>query len=396
MSSFPLSPAAIRWAIFALAVGGFGIGTGEFVMMGLMPDVGVDLAITEPQVGHLISAYAMGVVVGAPVLAILGARMPRRRLLMVLMAMFAVGNFMSILVPGYLPIMAMRFASGLPHGAYFGVAALLAASMVGPTQRGRAIGQVMLGITLSALIGNPLATWLGQWLRWRAAFALVGAIGLLTMLLVTLLVPEPHNERPSSARGELSALRNGQMWMLLAIGAVGFGGLFSVFSYIAPTLTQVTLLDKSWVPVGLALFGMGMIGGNLVGGWLADRALIPSIGIVLVWSIVVLSALPFTAPHAWLALPNMLLVGSCVALVSPLQIRLMDVAADAQTLAASLNHSAFNVANALGAWLGGMAIAHGYGWTSTAWVGAALAAGGLVIFALSLWQTARARRFVTA
>ena len=185
------------------------------------------------------------------------------------------------------------------------------------------------------------------------------------------------------------------MWMLLAIGAVGFGGLFSVFSYIAPTLTQVTLLDKSWVPIGLALFGVGMIGGNLVGGWLADRALIPSIGIVLVWSIVVLSALPFTAPHAWLALPNMLLVGSCVALVSPLQIRLMDVAADAQTLAASLNHSAFNVANAFGALLGGMAISYGYGWTSTAWVGAALAAGGLVIFALSLWQTARARRFAT-
>jgi len=395
MSSSPLSPAAIRWAIFALAVGGFGIGTGEFVMMGLMPDVGADLAITEPQVGHLISAYAMGVVIGAPVLAILGARMPRRRLLLVLMAMFAVGNFMSILVPGYLPIMAMRFASGLPHGAYFGVAALLAASMVGPTQRGRAIGQVMLGITLSALIGNPVATWLGQWLGWRAAFALVGAIGLLTMLLVSVLVPEPHNARPGSARGELSALRNGQMWMLLAIGAVGFGGLFSVFSYIAPTLTQVTLLDKSWVPIGLALFGVGMIGGNLVGGWLADRALIPSIGIVLVWSIVVLSALPFTAPHAWLALPNMLLVGSCVALVSPLQIRLMDVAADAQTLAASLNHSAFNVANALGALLGGMAISYGYGWTSTAWVGAALAAGGLVIFALSLWQTARARRFAT-
>lgn len=251
-------------------------------MMGLMPDVGLDLAINEPQVGHLISAYALGVVVGAPILAILGARMPRRRLLLMLMAIFAVGNFLSITVPGYLPIMAMRFASGLPHGAYFGVAALLAASTVGPKQHGRAIGQVMLGITLLALVGNPAATWLGQWLSWRAAFALVGAIGVLTIALVAWLVPEPHATRRHSARADLSALGNGQMWMTLAIGAVGFGGLFSVFSYIAPTLTQVTGLAKSWVPVGLTLFGVGMIMGNLAGGWLADRALIPSIGIVLV------------------------------------------------------------------------------------------------------------------
>lgn len=391
MSTHSLRAGSVRWATLALAVGGFGIGTGEFAMMGLMPEVGVDLGISEPQVGHLISAYALGVVIGAPLLSVLAARMPRRRLLLMLMAMFAVGNFASVMVPGYLPIMTMRFVSGLPHGAYFGVAALVAASMVAPNRRGQAIGRVMLGLTIAALAGNPAATWLGQWLGWRAAFASVGAIGLLTYVLIRAWVPEPHKAMTSSPMRELAALRSEQVWMTLAIGAIGFGGLFAVFSYIAPTLTQITGLSASWVPVALAVFGAGMIIGNIVGGWLADRALIPSIGIVLVWAIAVLALFPFTAANPWLVFPNILLIGSSVALVAPLQIRLMDVAADAQTLAASLNHSAFNVANALGAWMGGMAISAGYGWTSTGWVGAGLAACGLVVFLLSLWRSAHTR-----
>jgi len=386
MSHTPALTDKARWATLALAVGGFGIGTGEFAMMGLMPEVGANLGVSEPEVGHLISAYALGVVIGAPLLAILAARMPRRRLLLMLMLMFAVGNFASVLVPGYVPVLLMRFVSGLPHGAYFGVAALVAASMVAPNRRGQAIGRVMLGLTTAALIGNPLATWLGQWLGWRSAFASVGAIGLLTWLLVRAWVPEPHNLKTSSPMQELGGLRSEQVWMTLGIGAVGFGGMFAVFSYVAPTLTQVTGLAASWVPIALAVFGAGMIVGNIGGGWLADRALMPAIAIVLTWTIVVLAMFPFTAPHPWLMFINIFFVGSTVALANPLQIRLMDVAADAQTLAASLNHSAFNAANALGAFLGGWAIKQGYGWTSTGWVGAGLAMGGMVVFLLSLWR----------
>lgn len=360
--------------------------------MGLMPEIGQDLGITNPQVGHLISAYALGVVAGAPLLAVTAARLRRRTLLLSLMLLFAAGNFASVLVPGYETIWLMRFISGLPHGAYLGVAALVAASLVAPNRRGQAIGRVMLGLTVAALLGNPLATWLGQWLGWRAAYTAVGVIGLITVAMVHRYVPEPHNMKVSSPRAELGALRNEQLWMTLAIGAVGFGGLFAVFSYIAPMLTEVTQVSPTWVPVGLALFGCGMIVGNVGGGWLADRALSRSIGIVLVWSILVLGLIPFTAPYPWLIFPNLLLVGTSVALVAPLQIRLMDVAADSQALAASLNHSAFNIANALGAWLGGIAIAGGHGLASTGWVGAYLAAGGLIVFALSLWRSAHKKR----
>lgn len=392
MTHTPALPGKAGWATLALAVGGFGIGTGEFAMMGLMPEVGRNLGVSEPEVGHLISAYALGVVVGAPLLAVLAARMPRRRLLLMLMLMFAAGNFASVLVPGYLPVLVMRFVSGLPHGAYFGVAALVAASMVAPNRRGQAIGRVMLGLTTAALIGNPLATWLGQGLGWRAAFASVGAIGLVTWLLVRAWVPEPHNLKISSPMQELGGLRREQVWMTLAIGAIGFGGMFAVFSYVAPTLGQVTGLGASWVPVALAVFGAGMIVGNIAGGWLADRALMPAIAIVLTWSVLVLGLFPFTAPHPWLMFLNIFFVGSTVALANPLQIRLMDVAADAQTLAASLNHSAFNAANALGAFLGGWAINQGYGWTSTGWVGAGLALCGIAVFLLSLWRQSHVDR----
>lgn len=387
MSNTPARTDRASWAILALAVGGFGIGTGEFAMMGLMPEVGTNLAVSEPEVGHLISAYALGVVVGAPLLAILAARMARKTLLLMLMLMFAAGNFASVAVPGYLPVLAMRFVSGLPHGAYFGVAALVAASMVAPNRRGQAVGRVMLGLTSAALIGNPLATWLGQWLGWRAAFGCVGAIGLLTWVLVRAWVPETTNLKASSPMQELGGLRSEQIWITLAIGAIGFGGMFAVFSYVAPTLTQVTGLGASWVPVALAVFGAGMIVGNIGGGWLSDRALMPAIAIILGWTFVVLAIFPFSAPYPWLMFINIFLVGTTVALANPLQIRLMDVAADAQTLAASLNHSAFNAANALGAFLGGWAINQGYGWTSTGWVGAGLAMCGMAVFLLALWRT---------
>ncbi|WP_420225068.1 MFS transporter [Pigmentiphaga litoralis] len=390
MSSPPVySPRAVAMAALALAIGGFGIGTGEFAIMGLLPNVAEHLQVSAPEVGHLISAYALGVVIGAPLIAVMAAHLSRSTLLFGLMIWFVVGNFASAFAPGYYSLMAFRFLTGMPHGAYFGVAALVAASMVPPHRRGQAIGRVMLGLTVAALIGNPLATGLGQWLGWRAAFAAVGTIGIITLIMLNKFVPHQADQPVSSARQELGALRRGQVWFTLGIGAIGFGGLFAVFSYIAPTLTQVTGLGESWVPIALAVMGAGMIAGNIAGGWLADRALVKSIGGVLVWTMLVLAIFPWMAGNTWTMMLDIFLIGTGLALGPVLQIRLMDVAADAQTLAASLNHSAFNMANALGAWLGGVAITAGYGWTSTGWVGAMLALAGLLLFGLSLLHMRR-------
>lgn len=373
-------------AELSLAVGGFAIGTGEFSIMGLLPNIAADLGLTAPEVGHLISAYALGVVIGAPLIAVLAARLPRRMLLIVLMGVFAAGNLASALAPSYGSVMLFRFLSGMPHGAYFGVAALVAASMVEPAKRGQAVGRVMLGLTVAVLIGNPLAVWLGQAWSWRAAFAAVSVIGLITMLLVRATLPDRPASRLNSPMRELSALRLEQVWLTLGIGAIGFGGLFSVVSYIAPTLMEVSGVSPGMVPFALSFVGVGMIVGNVIGGWLADQALMPAIGVLLVWNVLVLILFPFVAGSPWAAMIGVMLIGSGVAIGPPLQIRLMDAAPHAQTLAASLNHSAFNMANALGAWLGGLAIAGGYGWTSTAWVGAALALGGLAIFGVAVWR----------
>ena len=368
----------------ALAVGGFGIGTGEFGIMGLLPDVAGDIGVSIPLAGHVISAYAVGVVVGAPVIAVLAARLPRRMLLLALMTAFAAGNFASALASDYGWLVVLRFLTGLPHGAYFGVASLVAADMAQPNQRARAVGRVMLGLTVATLLGVPLATSLGQTLGWRAAFAAVGAIGSLAILLIWRFIPAVSADADASPLRELGALRRLQVWLTLGIGAIGSGGMFAVYSYITPMLVDVAGIRESIVPFVLCVFGTGMIIGNVVGSRLADSALLPTIGGVLIWNAIVLGLLIFTAGHAWLAVINVLLIGTGFAHVPALQTRLMDVAADAQTLAAALNHSAFNVANALGAWVGGLTIAAGYGWTSTGWVGTLFALGGVGVFTMSL------------
>jgi DHA1 family inner membrane transport protein len=382
----------VRWAELALAIGGFGIGTGEFVMMGLLPSIAGNFGVSIPRAGHIVSAYALGVVVGAPLIAVAAARWPRHRLLLALMGLFAVGNFASALAPGYASLMVVRFLAGLPHGAYFGVASLVAASLVPNSERARAVGRMMLGLSGATLAGVPLATWLGQTFGWRAAYVLVGAIGTLTYLLISRCVPRVGPVEGDSPARELTALARKQVWLTLGIGSVGFGGLFCVYSYITPTLTQVAGLPVRYVPFVLVVFGGGMIIGNLVGSWLADLALMRTIGAVLIWNAGVLASFSLVAHHAGMATAVVLLVGTGVAIVPALQIRLMDVAADAQTLAAALNHSAFNIANALGAWLGGVAIDAGLGWASTGWVGALLAVAGLLIFGVSLSQEARRGR----
>ncbi|WP_253195005.1 MFS transporter [Hydrogenophaga sp. A37] len=371
-------------AMLALGIGAFAIGTGEFVIMGLLPEVAADIGVTIPQAGHVISAYALGVVIGAPVLAVAAATWGRRTLLVALMLAFAFGNFASAAAPGYASLNLLRFMAGMPHGTYFGVAALVAAALAAPGQRARAIGLVMTGLTLATLLGVPLAAWLGQHFGWRAAFVLVGAIALLAAGLIQHTLPALPAPAGASPLRELGALRNKQVWLTLGISAIGFGGLFSVFSYVKPTMIEVAGLPLAGVPVVLALFGLGMVVGNVLGSRLADRALMPTVGGMLVWSIVVLLAYVFTAQSVVLGSINIFLIGTTVAIGPALQLRLMDVAGEAQVMAAALNHSAFNVANALGAWLGGLAIAAGLGWTATGWVGALLALAGLGVFAWAL------------
>lgn len=374
------SPRAILLIELALAMGGFAIGTGEFAIMGLMPNVAQGLGISEPQVGHVISTYALGVVVGAPLLAILGARLFRRHLLLLLMSFFALGNFASAMAPDYHSLMVFRFIAGLPHGAYFGVAMLVAASMVPADQRAKAVSRVLAGLTIAILIGNPTATWLGQWLSWRWAFGLVGMVALLTVLLVALFLPLDRSEPRNNPMRELRDFNRKPVWLALAISSIGFAGMFCVFSYLAPTLLDINGASEKWIPVGLAAFGLGAIIGNLFGGWLFDRLGFKAIAWLLLWSVFVLLIFPFATHSLWTLLPAAFAVGTMVSLSPALQTHLMDVAADAQTLAAASNHSAFNVANALGPWLGGMAISAGLGWSSTGYIGAATGVIGLLVF----------------
>ncbi len=368
----------------ALAVGGFGIGAGEFAIMGLLPNVADDLHISPPTAGHVISAYALAVVIGAPVITVLFARLSRRTLLLALMAVFALGNVASAMAPGYASLAFLRFLTAFPHGAYFGVAALVAAGMAGPGKRARAVGRVMLGLTVATLFGAPLATSIGQALGWRAAFIFVGGIGALTVGLIAAFVPRDRQDAAATPLRELGAFRRPQVWLTLGIGAIGSGGMFATFSYITPTLTEVAGIPQHIVPFVLCVFGAGMIVGNIVGSRLADRALMPTIGGVLLWNAAMLGLFYVTAPHAILAVVNVFLIGTAFAVVPGVQTRLMDVAGDAQTLAAALNHSAFNIANALGAWAGGITIAAGFGWRSTSWVGVCFALGGFAVFCASI------------
>ena len=383
------------WILSVLALGGFAIGTSEFAMMGLMPELVRAFGVSEPQVGHMISSYALGVVVGAPLLAVLGASWPRRSLLIALMGFYALGNLATALAPTYPTMLIARFVAGLPHGAYFGVAMLVAASISAPGQRGAAVSRVLLGLSIAILVGNPLATWLGQLSSWRWTFALVAGLALVTAACVWRLLAATPADAAQTPMRELRAFNRAQVWYALAIGAVGFAGMFCVFSYLAPTLIHVTGVAERWIPIALAAFGVGAIGGNLAGGWLFDRLQFRAVAVILGWSLGVLLLFPLAAQTPWSILPAIVALGTMGALAPVLQARLMDVAGDAQTLAAASNHAAFNTANALGPWLGGLAISAGLGWTATGYVGAATAAAGLAIY-LHARRDARRARMVDA
>ena len=375
----------------ALALGGFAIGTTEFATMSLLPFFARDLGISATTAGHAISAYALGVVMGAPAIAVLAAKLSRRVLLVALMLLFAAGNALSGVAGTYEQMLAFRFVAGLPHGAYFGIAMLVAAELMPDGKRAQGVARVFLGLTVATIVGVPLANGMGQAVGWRSVFALVAVLALFTAALVWWLAPRDVPDADASPLRELGALARPQVWLTLATGAIGFGGLFAVYTYLADTMLAVTLTSPAAIPLALAAFGVGMTGANLIVPRFADRALLPTAAGVLVWSIAALLLWPLAATHLWSVCVGMLAIGVGGALGTVLQTRLMDVAGDAQALAAALNHSAFNTANALGPWLGGLAIAAGYGWTSTGGVGAALALGGLAILAVSWVMERRGR-----
>ncbi|MEU1296531.1 MFS transporter [Streptomyces sp. NPDC005840] len=370
-------------ALLALAVGAFGIGTTEFVMMGLLPDVADDLHTSLPTAGHLVSAYALGVVIGAPLLAAVTARMSRRTVLIGLMVLFVVGNALSALAPDQHTLLAARFLSGLPHGAFFGVGAVVATGLVAPERRARSVSLMFLGLTIANIAGVPAATLVGQHLGWRAAFLGVGAIGLLAITALALLIPHDRAHAPAvGLRGELAALRSLPVWLALGTTVAGFGALFAAYSYIAPMLTDAAGFAAGSVTVLLALFGVGATIGNLAGGRLADHAVRGTLFGGLTSLVVVLALFPVLMRAEWSAALAVVLLGAAAFVTgSPLQLMVMEKAATAPSLASSANQAAFNLANAGGAWIGGLALAAGFGTTSPALAGAALAVLGLAVAA---------------
>ena len=348
-------------------MGGFGIGATEFVAMGLLPELAADLlpALTASapeeaiaRAGWLISAYALGVVVGAPTIAAAAARWPRKQLLLWLVTAFTLGTVASALLPTFELVLVARFVSAVPHGAYFGIASLVAASLMGPGKRARGVALVLSGLTIANVVGVPAITWLGQQTTWRVAYLAVAAIFALTFVAIALVVPWQPGDATASIRRELGAFRRVQVWLALGIGSIGFGGFFAVYTYIAPLATDVAGLPAASVPIVLMVVGVGMTIGNLLGGWSADRSVRRSLRGYFVALAVALAALGLVASWPPGLIVGALVVGAAAAALSPvIQARLMDVAGDSQSIAAALNHSALNLGNSLGAAAGGAAIA---------------------------------------
>jgi DHA1 family inner membrane transport protein len=370
--------------VLALAMGGFAIGTTEFMAMGLLPQIAEGVDVSIPTAGHLISAYALGVVIGAPVLAFLGARLPRRGLLVALMVTYAGANALSAMAGSFGLLLVARFLCGVPHGAFFGVASLVAAGLAPRGREGRAVATVMIGLSFANVVGVPAATWLGQAVGWRAAFWVAAGLAVVTAALVTVFLPAFPGDAAATGRRELQLFAEPQAWLTLLAGAIGFGGMFALYSYIAEVVTNVGGLPESAVPVFLLAFGLGMVAGTWVAGALADwsvfRALLGS-SLAMALLLLLYAAL---APAGWWALiPAFLVAVASSVLVVNLQLRLMSVAGDSQTLGAAMNHSSLNIGNALGAWLGGLVIAAGWGYRAPALVGVVLALAGLVVLLLS-------------
>ncbi|MBB5832557.1 MFS transporter [Brachybacterium aquaticum] len=395
-SSTPLSPGRLRLVILALSFGAFAIGVTEFASMGLLPQIAHDLDVSIPRAGMLISLYALGVVVGAPLVTIAAVRVPRARLLMVLISLIGVGNLLSALAPDFAVLAISRVLSGLPHGAYFGVAALVASRLSPPGRRARSVSLVMLGLTIATMLGVPASTALGQTVGWRAAYWIVVVIAAVTAATIWRLVPEPENSgAAASVRGELSALRRAQVWFGLGIGAIGFGGMFAVYSYIGEIVPGVMGMPERAVPIALFVFGVGMTLGTLIAGRFADWSLYGTLVIGLTGMAITLALFALVAENAIAGMAVLFTIAVTSQFLGPsLQLFLMDASPDAPSLAAALHHSALNIGNSLGAALGAAVLAAGLGLVAPAWTGAVLAVLGLGIvgasYALHRKQVARA------
>ena len=376
---------SLALATVALVTGGIAIGTSEFVVMGLLPELAHGIGVDIPTAGQAISAYAIGVVVGAPLLSAVTAGRPRRGVLIALMAAFLVGNIGTALAPNLGLVLVARFLAGLPHGAYFGLAAIVAVSLARAGRGPQAVSRVMLGIPVANLAGVPLATALGQAFGWRAAFWMVAAIAALTLVMLRAMVPY-SGPTDQSIRSELGALMRPQLWLAMAIGAIGFGGQFSMFSYIKPLLLHVTGASMQHVPLVLLVFGFGGLVGTWLGGLVAGRsvwgAMFGGLGaMVTFFSLLALNA---AGPLPLVTFLVGMGAASAAMLVIGLQMHLMDVAGSAQNLGASLNHAALNFANALGAAAGGLVLSWGWGWVAPTWTSVALSLAGIAIAIVAL------------
>lgn len=373
-----------RLPILALAMASFGIGTTEFVIMGLLPDVASDLGVSIPSAGLLVTGYALGVTFGSPFLAIGTAKMERRRVLLFLVLLFLVGNILCAIAPNYAFLMVARVITALGHGAFFGLGSVVAAGLVPPHKRVQAVALMFSGLTLANVLGVPFGTALGQAFGWRSTFWAVVAIGVVAFAALYIFVPRNIKAEGSSLLAEARALGKVQVILAMALSVLASASLFSVFTYITPILTQITGVSAQNVTLVLLLFGVGLTVGNFVGGRLGDWRLMPAIIVTFIALVLVLMMLTETIYQVWPAIVSIFVWGVVMfALVSPLQIRVVNEATGAPNLASTLNQGAFNLGNAAGAWLGGLAITAGVSYAQIPWIGAIIAVVGLAVAILS-------------
>ena len=380
MMNKQLSTFRLFLAIFALSLGGFAMGTAEFAIMGLLPEMADDLRVTVPQAGQAVSSYALGVLIGAPLLAILTWRLPKTAILIFLVLVCFVGNVLTSMVQSHTDLRWLRFLCGFPHGIYFGIAALIAASLAPHGQRARYVGFIMIGLTVAAVIGVPVVTWFGQSYGWRGAFQLVAYVDLFVAFLLFVFIPKLPKEK-ALLKTQFNFLKDKRIWMTLGIGAFGFGGMIGTFAYAKPTVMALAGMPESWIPFLFSAMGCGMLIGSVVGGALADRHIMLSLRNIIFWVISVMITYYFLIDHLYLSFLAVFLLGTYTAFVPTLQVRLIDIApSESQNLVAALHHSALNTANAIGPFLSGLLISFGYGWKSVILVGI-----GLALIALVLW-----------
>jgi DHA1 family inner membrane transport protein len=378
------------FTLFALALGSFCIGTSEFASMGILQLFSADLGIDIPKATNAITAYALGVVIGAPLVTLMAARLNRRTLLLCLMGLFILGNLLSAVVTGLGMFAVARFISGMPQGAYFGAGAVVASYVVGPGHGGKAFALVMTGLTVATIIGSPLATFLGQNLGWRNTYFTVAGVAVLAFLALSHWVPRTEALRGGSLVQELGSLRKPAVWSMMLVAALGVASIFAVYTFIGPFVTDVAALGRTWIPIALALFGLGMTTGNLIGGKIADAH--PSGGLILGFgsALIILALLALGGSNVWILMPMLFCVGMTMMVAIPtIQVRLTRSAPEAPTLMGAMNLAALNVANAIGAWAGAATIAAGYGFLSAVWAGFALTFIGLLIFVITLRMSAQ-------